>query len=176
MNPQLIQVREPEIGSKGFLIEKDGLFVLSTGPGLLRGIACTHAGSGMLVVHDGVPTSNGFFENRGHRQMAAGSSDEIWRCARCDGAQCPMCFGAGEIAHAIERVPCPVGPRHCSACRGTGIEGDYWSRNGRVMMRLNQMGMWMFDAGFHHGLSIAVAGGTPSVHIIATITWLTHGD
>lgn len=176
MQPRLIQVREPEMGAKAFLIEQEGLYVLAMGPGVMRGIACTHAGTGALIAHDGVPNGSGFFENRDRPPMAPGGSDEIWKCPRCRGEQCPLCFGAGETVKvngsASERLPCPVGSNHCLICLGSGILPDYWSRNGRHLKRLNQMGMWMLDAGFHHGLTIAVAGGTPSVHMVATITWI----
>lgn len=182
MQPRLIQIREPEMGAKGFLIEDNGLYVLATAAGLLRGMACTHAGSGIMVAHDGVPNGDGFFENRGHPALAAGGIDVVWNCEHCDGAVCPMCFGVGKMFRAatfedasVGRTDCQLLDRHCQMCKGSGIEPAYWSRNGRLLKRLNQMGMWMLDAGFHHGLTIAVAGGTPSVNIIATVTWMEQG-
>jgi hypothetical protein len=186
MKPLLVQVREPEIGAKGFLIDSLGLFVLESGPGLLRGMACTHAGSGVLLAYDGLPNGTGFFENRNRSPMAAGTQPgDVWECAKCRGLRCPLCFGAGTITRAstngskspIVREACPLVARkeHCPDCKGSGVDPDYWIRNGRLLKRLNQMGMWMLDAGFHHGLTIAVAGGVQSVHIVATVTWMAHG-
>jgi hypothetical protein len=54
----------PPMGGKCWLLEEKGIFVLQRGPGTLRTIACTHAGSGSLVAIDGVPDENGFFEGR----------------------------------------------------------------------------------------------------------------
>ena len=56
-----IELPMPPMGGKIWLLESKGIFVLERGPGTLRTLACTHAGSGMLVAIDGVPDENGFF-------------------------------------------------------------------------------------------------------------------
>ena len=49
------------MGGKCFVLEQKGLFLMEPGPGTLRTIACTHAGSGQLIAYDGIPNENGFF-------------------------------------------------------------------------------------------------------------------
>src|SRR5690349_2652257 len=56
-----IIVPAPPMGGKTWVLKQKGLFVLEVGPGTLRTIACTHAGSGALEVLDGVPDASGFF-------------------------------------------------------------------------------------------------------------------
>jgi hypothetical protein len=59
--PVEIDLPLPPIGGKCWLLENKGLFVLARGPGVLRTIACTHAGSGSLEAIDGVPSEDGYF-------------------------------------------------------------------------------------------------------------------
>ena len=61
MNITRINLPTPKMGGKCFLLEDKGWFVLQEGAGVLRTIACTHAGSGSLMAFDGVPDENGFF-------------------------------------------------------------------------------------------------------------------
>ena len=56
-----IDLPTPPMGGKIWVLEKKGVFVLEPGPGTLRTIACTHAGSGAIDVLDGIPDDNGFF-------------------------------------------------------------------------------------------------------------------
>ena len=63
--PIRIRVAEPTIGSKCWVVEEKGIYVLAEGPGILRGIACTHAGTGGLEILDGVPDARGFFPQHG---------------------------------------------------------------------------------------------------------------
>jgi hypothetical protein len=49
----------PPLGGKCWVLDKKGQFVLERGPGTLRTIACTNAGSGSLLILDGVPDENG---------------------------------------------------------------------------------------------------------------------
>lgn len=49
------------MGGKCWLLESKGLFVLEKCPGVLRTIACTHAGAGSLAAYDGIPNDDGFF-------------------------------------------------------------------------------------------------------------------
>lgn len=51
----------PPLGGKCWVLRGKGIFVLERGPGVLRTIACTHAGSGALEICDGVPDDRGFF-------------------------------------------------------------------------------------------------------------------
>lgn len=59
--PNFISIAKPKMGSKGFLLDNWGVYVLEQGPGVLRGLACTHAGSGTLQIIDGIPNDDGFF-------------------------------------------------------------------------------------------------------------------
>ncbi len=56
-----IDVPMPSMGGKCWLLNQRGIFVLERGPGVMRTIACTHAGSGNLQFIDGVPDERGFF-------------------------------------------------------------------------------------------------------------------
>ncbi len=58
-----IEVPEPRMGSKCYLIERKGIYVLEVGEGVLRSIACTHIGSGSTLFSDGVPDEHGYFGN-----------------------------------------------------------------------------------------------------------------
>lgn len=57
-----IELPEPKMGAKCYLIETKGVYILETGPGTLRSLACTHVGTGALTVHDGIPDERGFFQ------------------------------------------------------------------------------------------------------------------
>jgi hypothetical protein len=46
------EVQKPPFGSKGFLIDKKGAFLLEEGPAILKGLACTHSGSGLFEIYD----------------------------------------------------------------------------------------------------------------------------
>lgn len=63
--PQVIEIDlpQPKLGGKCFVLNGAGIYVLARGPGILRTIACTHAGSGSLQVHDGVPDAHGHFHD-----------------------------------------------------------------------------------------------------------------
>lgn len=61
---EIIDLRDmpmPPIGGKCFLLDRKGIFIFEGGPGTLRTIACTHAGSGSLIAYDGIPDENGDF-------------------------------------------------------------------------------------------------------------------
>lgn len=53
----------PPIGGKAFLIQEKGLFLFQRGPGTLRTLAITHAGSGSIVAYDGLPDEDGVFQD-----------------------------------------------------------------------------------------------------------------
>src|ERR1700678_3476955 len=65
--PTRVELPVPPMGGKCWVLDRKGLFVLEEGPGTLRTIACTHAGSGSLICYDGLPDSRGFFPDE---QMA----------------------------------------------------------------------------------------------------------
>ena len=52
----------PQLGGKGLAISQKGVFVFEEGPGSLITIACTHAGSGIILAVDTVPDQTGFFD------------------------------------------------------------------------------------------------------------------
>jgi hypothetical protein len=51
----------PPMGAKCWVLERKGLFLLADTPGTLRTIAITHAGSGALIIYDGIPDEEGLF-------------------------------------------------------------------------------------------------------------------
>ncbi len=57
-----VKLPPAKMGSKVFLIEKKGVYVLEDGPAILRSLACTYVGTGSLVVRDGTPSDNGYFD------------------------------------------------------------------------------------------------------------------
>lgn len=120
--PKIITLDTPPLGGKCWLLEDKGIFVLEQCAGVLRTIACTHAGSGSLAVYDGIPNENGFFPDH----------------------------------EMPEDHP------------------DFLMRNGRPIYRATPvvMGSWMLDAGFFHGLTFVVKGGTESTCAIASVVWM----
>jgi len=57
-----ITLTVPKMGSKGWVLEQFGNYLLEDGPGILRGLACTHTGSGSLELIDGiVDEATGFY-------------------------------------------------------------------------------------------------------------------
>lgn len=56
-----IHLPAPRIGAKAWLLNRKGIFVLEEGPGVLRTIACTHIGSGSMIVRNGLPNDMGEF-------------------------------------------------------------------------------------------------------------------
>ena len=63
-----VELSVPPMGGKCFLLESKGLFILEVGPGVLRTIACTHAGSGSIEAIDGMPNDEGFFPDQNLRE------------------------------------------------------------------------------------------------------------
>lgn len=58
---QRIELPDPKIGSKGYLINRKGRFLFEDEPSVLRTLACTGAGAGGFTVYDGIPNQHGFF-------------------------------------------------------------------------------------------------------------------
>lgn len=77
--PIRIHLPMPPIGSKCYLLESPGLYVLEEGPGVLRTMPITHAGSGSLVIYDGFPDKDGNFPGRASEDDAAFNGREIFR-------------------------------------------------------------------------------------------------
>ncbi len=67
-NPTYIDLPAPPMGGKCYLLADKGMFVLQRGGGVLRTIACTHAGSGSIIAYDGLPDERGFMDETA-RQM-----------------------------------------------------------------------------------------------------------
>lgn len=57
-----IVLPSPKIGGKAWLLNRKGIFVLEEGEGVLRTIACTHIGSGSMIIRNGLPNENGEFQ------------------------------------------------------------------------------------------------------------------
>jgi hypothetical protein len=81
-----VQLDTPKMGGKCFLLESKGIFVLESCPGVLRTIACTHAGAGNVEAIDGVPDDHGFFPDDGmlepHRSAFDSDQDFIEAMAK----------------------------------------------------------------------------------------------
>lgn len=56
-----VDLPHPRIGGKIWVLDAKGIFFLQKGSGVLRTIACTHAGSGAILAYDGIPDDSGFF-------------------------------------------------------------------------------------------------------------------
>lgn len=57
-----VEVPEPQMGAKSWLIENKGIYVLERGPCVLRSLSCTYIGSGSFLVRDGMPDNFGKFD------------------------------------------------------------------------------------------------------------------
>jgi hypothetical protein len=159
LKPILIQVPEPTIGNKVVLIKDRGIFVLETGPSSLRAMACTHAGSGGVVIYDGVPDEQGQFE--GSDAKAPEHLDDSiyddwiqdrWQQDEDKVEQYQRLLKAAKREYAIW----------------------YESRNGRPIYYAHPacMGMWMLDAGCRHGITVHNLGSDQSSSPIVTLTWM----
>ena len=146
--PERIELPMPPMGGKAWLLERKGTFILETGPGTIRTIACTHAGSGQIQVFDGIPDERGFFPDEDMEIPSAYTVDEL--TALREGA--PVNDALAEKMEAMKR---------------------YATRNGRPFYHANPivMGSWMMDGGFHHGLTIIVSGEHATVNPFATVVW-----
>ena len=59
--PIRVKLKDPPIGNKMHLIMHHGIYVLEESPCMVRAVACTHAGSGGVIIYDGVPDEHGYF-------------------------------------------------------------------------------------------------------------------
>lgn len=55
----LVNVPEPPFGYRGYMIEKKGVYVLASQPGVIGFLAVSHVGSGTVRVLDAIPTKDG---------------------------------------------------------------------------------------------------------------------
>ena len=76
LNPIRIVLPTPKLGGKTYLIKAPGLYVFEEGPGTLRTMAVTHAGSGSLVAFDGVPDDHGDFPDEDMKEIINGLRNE----------------------------------------------------------------------------------------------------
>lgn len=143
-----ILIPTPPMGGKIWLLEGKGLFVLERGPGTLRTLAVTHAGSGALEAIDGVPNAEGFFPDG---QMAEPLP--------------PMLGHLSFEGQKQERLAAYAERRKA-----------YDSRNGRPIYAAaaGVMGSWMLDGGFQHGLTIRALSGNKVVCATASIVWVAY--
>jgi hypothetical protein len=143
-----IDLPTPPMGGKCWVLRSKGLFVLERGPGVLRTIACTHAGAGALEAIDGVPDDNGFFPDQDMPEPNV--ADYLHEHDLTTGLSRPVPGGYDKDAKA------------------------YAQRQGRAIYSASPtvMGSWMLDAGFLHGLTIRAAGGHEAAFVIASIVWM----
>ena len=55
----LVNVPEPPFGYRGYMIEKKGVYLLASRPGVIGVLAVSHVGSGTVRVLDAIPTKDG---------------------------------------------------------------------------------------------------------------------
>lgn len=146
MTPERIYLPIPRMGSKIWLLESSGMFVLEECAGLIRTNACTHAGAGSTTIVDGVPDKEGHFQK--DRQIPPDELDEYVR---------DILATEKDITE--------------EAARERVIKAAY---NGRPIFAANPsvMGSWMMDGGFYHGLTIVAPGGHQSIVPYASIVWM----
>lgn len=151
--PNIIEVRTPLMGGKCWLLERKGLFVLEQGPGTVRTLAVTHAGSGNLEVIDGIPNADGFFPDEDVSEPDAFNQDEYHRLMYAREHQSA---NDDDIQAKIEQ------------------HRAWGSRRGRRFYQATPavMGSWMLDAGFIHGLTIRATGAASAVNTFASIVWM----
>jgi len=163
-NPQHIYIKEPPIGNKIHLICERGLFVLERGPTLWLGLSCTHAGSGGIVVYDGVPDEEGFFpEPPAAPQLFNVAGDLIQRFDR------GISYRDAKGNHIDIEEAQQAFINHAMAMS---------SRNGRRVAYANPaaMGMWIYSAGLHHGLTVEAVGEMQGTASIMSFTWLKQKE
>jgi len=146
-----IQLSTPPIGGKCFLLDSKGIFVLETGPGVLRTIACTHAGAGNIEAIDGVPNDQGFFPDEQMQEPKLSDFDHNF----------------------LLRQGFILSKETAEDAFRTAMK-KYCTRNGRPLYRANPvvMGSWFLDAGFEHGLTVRAAGGHDAASAIASIVFM----
>ena len=154
--PTIIDLPLPPMGGKCWLLENKGLFVLEPGPGTIRTLAVTHAGSGSIEVIDGIPNENGFFPDEAMQRPAPFTQDEyaMIQTARRTQADPPDWLALKIQDHQI-----------------------WGSRRGRIFYKAIPavMGSWMLDAGFIHGLTVKAMGDASAVNTFASIVWMPFG-
>lgn len=143
--PIYLDLPLPPLGGKCWVMREKGLFVLEQGPGVLRTIACTHAGSGNLEALDGIPNADGFFVDE---QLTMPVEPQAIDFLSPDGYE-------------------------AASARYLADMKRYAQRDGRPLYSANPvvMGSWMLDAGFIHGLTLRVAGGHEAAAAIASVVW-----
>lgn len=153
--PVFIDLPLPPIGGKCWVMREKGIFVLEKGAGVLRTIACTHAGAGNLEALDGIPNEQGFFADEDMSEPQP-PTRENWRARTVPGGArvAPVSFDDAMRRHTEDMK-------------------IYMRREGRPLYSANPvvMGSWMLDGGFIHGLTLRVAGGHESASAIASIVW-----
>ncbi len=156
--PQRIELPLPPLGGKCWVLREKGLFVLEEGPGVLRTIACTHAGAGNLEALDGVPDADGFFADEAMTEPQLMLPPLLTRP-----------YGVTVAQHKRDnKIACDMAKhQHADEMRA------YMRRRGRQLYSANPvvMGSWMLDGGFIHGLTLRVAGGHDAAMAIASVVW-----
>ena len=153
--PQFVHIPLPSIGGKCWLLEAKGTFVLERGPGTIRTLAVTHAGSGHIEVIDGVPNERGFFSDQ-DMVMPEPFTTEEWKAAEA------------LMTDKSAKVPTAVRKKYeAHVCWGERVGRPFYRANPIVM------GSWMLDAGFIHGLTIR-ATGADAVNMTASIVWMPY--
>lgn len=73
-----IIIPQPSMGSKGWVLDEFGLFELERGPGVLRGMACTHTGTGAIEIVDGFLNEDGYYPDEEVRKNHL--TDDYCKC------------------------------------------------------------------------------------------------
>lgn len=89
-----IIIEPPEIGFKGWLINRKGKFLFEEGPTTLWAFNCTAGGSGGFAIYDGVPNEDGYFP---HSHLPAPHPSEDRRNGRMVVEGHPATLGAWSL-------------------------------------------------------------------------------
>lgn len=75
-----IELEQPIVGNKLLCAHKYGIYILEKGPGVWKGLACTHAGTGNVNIYDGIADARGFFPEGQGRLLykASPSVSGVW--------------------------------------------------------------------------------------------------
>lgn len=148
--PEIIDIPLPSMGGKCWLLNRKGMFILEPGPGTIRTLAVTHAGSGTIEAIDGIPNCDGFFPDEHLTEPLAFTAQEIDALDKGDG------YG---LISAHEKLE---------------LHKAWGARRGRPLYKASPavMGSWMLDGGFIHGLTIRATGDNSAVNSFASIVWM----
>ncbi len=171
LGPRHIHIPDPPIGNKVHLIMERGMWVLERGPCVWLGMSITHAGSGGVTVHDGIPDHDGFFapEPQPPQLFMWDGRESVlidhkkWKRGVGMPAGVRILNNDGEALDLDE-----VDNLYIEHAKALG------SHNGRRVSHAHpaSLGMHIFSAGLRHGLTVVAQGEMQSACTMMTFTWM----